>query len=203
MILLASATVFYFLLHSLLVDSGVKARLAGRLIKAPYYRLVYNVVAAGGLVVIAWLYITTEKHPIGPAQLHSVYARAAGILLLLAGVVIGLAAFARYDSAEFLGLRQLKSARQEPEQLNTQGLNAVVRHPLYLATLLVLWGWLLLSPFDAVLLLAILGSAYLYVGARLEEQKLVATFGEAYRQYQQQVPMLLPRLTKRKKIEKK
>lgn len=203
MILLGVATILYFFVHSLLADNRVKARLAGRPIKKSHYRLVYNGVAMGGLVLIGWLYLRTDKQQVGPPLLHTVCADVAGIFMLVAGAVIGSVAFAHYDTAEFLGLRQLRSDALQTEKLQTSGLNAVVRHPLYLATLLVLWGWFVLTPNDAVLLLAILGSGYLYVGAKLEEQKLSSAFGEAYRHYQQQVPMLLPRFSKKIKIEKK
>jgi protein-S-isoprenylcysteine O-methyltransferase Ste14 len=41
-------------------------------------------------------------------------------------------------------------------------------------------------------LLAILWSSWLVVGTVLEERDLVADFGDVYRRYQQQVPMLVP-----------
>lgn len=36
-------------------------------------------------------------------------------------------------------------------------------------------------------------TAYFVIGSRLEEQKLIARFGEAYRRYRDRVPGLLPR----------
>lgn len=202
MIFLAFATVIYFFLHSLLAANRAKALLAGRLIKSSLYRLVYNAVAIGGAAYLAWVFVNTEKQPVPLVQLHTTYAAVGGALMALAGVFIGLSAFSNYDTAEFFGLQQLRSREQSSPQLNTKGWNSVVRHPLYLATFLVLWGWFLLSSFDAVLLLAVLGSVYLFIGAKLEEQKLVETFGDAYREYQQQVPMLFPRFVKRTKNNK-
>ncbi|GAB4248457.1 MAG: isoprenylcysteine carboxylmethyltransferase family protein [Saprospiraceae bacterium] len=204
MIVLACATVIYFSLHSLLADNRVKASLTGRFIKKSWYRLVYNVVAIGGLGLIGYLFLITEKQAVAPALLGSAIADLVGILMGLSGVFIGLAAFSNYDTAEFLGLQQLRNSEENTASLNTSGWNSIVRHPLYLATLLVLWGWFLLSPYDTVLLLAVLGSIYLYFGARLEEHKLIQTFGNDYREYQKQVPMLIPRFTKwKKKTEKK
>ena len=192
----------YFFLHSLLADNRVKALLTGKSIRKSRYRLVYNVVAIGGFGLIAWLFLTTEKHPILTSQLPNVLVAALGVIFLGTGMYIGYAAFRYYDTAEFLGLSDPQ--QEETSQLNTSGWNSIVRHPLYLATLLGLWGWFLLSPYDTVLLLAVMGTIYLYVGARLEEQKLVEAFGDAYRDYQKQVPMMTPRLTKwKKKTEKK
>ncbi len=197
MILLAFATVTYFFLHSLLADNRVKARLTKRLIKQSWYRLTYNAIAVGGLGIIAGLFLATERHPVLPGLLHTALFDVSGILLASAGLFIGYTAFKHYDTAEFLGFRNVQP--EDAMQLNTRGWNAVIRHPLYLATYLMLWGWFLLSPYDSVLLLAVLGSIYLYVGAKLEERKLVEAFGDDYRDYQRLVPMLFPRFTKWKK----
>jgi protein-S-isoprenylcysteine O-methyltransferase Ste14 len=76
--------------------------------------------------------------------------------------------------------------------LNTSGLNAQVRHPLYFGTLLALWGTFLLYPTDASLLVAGVSTLYLLIGSKLEERKLEQQFGDAYRSYQRKVPMLIP-----------
>jgi len=39
-----------------------------------------------------------------------------------------------------------------------------------------------------------MATLYFFVGTFLEENKSVEAFGDAYRQYQQQVPRLIPRL---------
>jgi methanethiol S-methyltransferase len=44
------------------------------------------------------------------------------------------------------------------------------------------------------LLFAIMTTAYILVGVRLEERDLVAEFGASYEQYRRRVPMLMPRL---------
>jgi len=44
------------------------------------------------------------------------------------------------------------------------------------------------------LLFAIMSTAYIFVGVRLEERDLVAAFRARYEQYRRRVPMLLPRL---------
>jgi protein-S-isoprenylcysteine O-methyltransferase Ste14 len=65
-----------------------------------------------------------------------------------------------------------------------------VRHPLYACILALLW----VRPEMMAdgLLLSILWSGWIVVGTVLEERDLVADFGDVYRRYQHQVPMLIP-----------
>jgi protein-S-isoprenylcysteine O-methyltransferase Ste14 len=69
-----------------------------------------------------------------------------------------------------------------------------IRHPLYLASLLMIWSFPDLTA-DR-LLFNILWSIWIVVGARMEERDLVAIYGKSYSDYQQQVPMLIPFLRK-------
>lgn len=191
----ALVLIAYFTLHSLLAAEGVKAILERCCLPRRWYRLVYNLIALAGLVVLYFLYRDVEAEAIGPAWLRSAPAEAVGVVVLAAGIGVVLLAFSQYDKAEFFGLRQWQQSGEEsPPPLVTSGLNGRVRHPLYFGTFLVLWGWFVSSPTNAVLLSAIIGSAYLWIGARLEEAKLVRLYGDAYRRYQRSVPMLLPRI---------
>lgn len=63
------------------------------------------------------------------------------------------------------------------------------RHPLYVATLGILW----LRPVmtEGGLLLAAGLTVYLFIGMQFEERKLVRELGEAYREYQRRVRPLL------------
>ena len=83
-----------------------------------------------------------------------------------------------------------------PEQaLITRGPYARVRHPIYLAVI-ILW----LSVAAAYSSIAMLGVTLLYVVpayalyARSEEKMMVEHFGDSYREYQQRTGMLFPRL---------
>ena len=102
-------------------------------------------------------------------------------------------------AANFLGLEQWFSPRQaaQPHSMTTCGLYAYVRHPIYTCALIVLW----LTPILTVNLLAFNLGATLYMtlgAAWFEEKKLAAEFGEAYAAYQKRVPMLIPRLGRRR-----
>ncbi|HMQ64412.1 MAG TPA: isoprenylcysteine carboxylmethyltransferase family protein, partial [Flavilitoribacter sp.] len=171
---------------------GVKSRLTRNFIPPRLYRLAYNVLAAGLILPLAVLYSNVEKERIfEPMTLSTI----CGWLMLAAGAVIGYLAMRQYDLSEFSGTAQLRQNTGSPvTTLNTRGVNAVVRHPLYLASLLTVWGAFLVLPYDVVLLAAVVTSIYLVIGTLLEEQKLRRAFGEEYEVYRQQVPMLLPRL---------
>ena len=61
---------------------------------------------------------------------------------------------------------------------------------LFLAGLVV--GYLLHSGTDTHLAVFVVVLAYLIIGSRLEERKPEATYGDAYRAYQQRVRQLIP-----------
>jgi methanethiol S-methyltransferase len=65
-----------------------------------------------------------------------------------------------------------------------------VRHPLYAFSLVLLWSYPDLTA-DR-LLLNLMWTIWIFIGAHFEERDLVSLFGESYRAYQRQVPMLLP-----------
>ncbi|MCZ7558363.1 MAG: hypothetical protein M5R41_18360 [Bacteroidia bacterium] len=101
-----------------------------------------------------------------------------------------------YDHSLFFGFRQLREQRLEPALGSgvffSKGILAHIRHPYYTAGILVLlfWG----QGDSAMLIMRTVGIAYLYAGTVLEERKLIKAFGDAYRQYQRDVPMFFPRL---------
>lgn len=100
-------------------------------------------------------------------------------------------AFRQYSLKEFLGIKQLKYDEDEP--LNTEGILGAVRHPLYFGGLLIIIGFWLFAPTLANLITVIMLVLYILVGIRFEERKLVAQYGEAYKKYQEEVPMLFPK----------
>ena len=185
----ALALIAYYALHSVLAANGVKEKLY-RLVPARYYRLGYNLLATVLLATLFYFYFRIEKTPIWSPNPILPYP---GALLALAGISWAVRAMKRYNLDEFMGLEQLRTG-QKPvhNKLIIRGLNGRVRHPLYFGTLLIVVGVLLIIPNDAMFSFALISTIYLIIGSRLEEEKLVAQFGEAYRKYQREVPMLVP-----------
>jgi protein-S-isoprenylcysteine O-methyltransferase Ste14 len=82
---------------------------------------------------------------------------------------------------------------QQAHQLVTHGPYAYVRHPMYLAVILVGWGGLLLYRTWTMLLFAVLMLGLIF-RARKEEQALAQVFGRQWEAYARQVPGWIPRL---------
>ena len=175
--------------HSLMASERVK-RAMRRVFPESVERLIYVAVSCLAVVgVAAWWWPLPE----------TVYRaeRLAGLALMGVGFGGGalLVATARViDLGEFLGIAQWRAARAnvrlpEPVFLD-HGPYALVRHPLYLGLLALGWGTPTMTA--GRLLLCLVWTAYIVVGARLEERKLAHTFGERYRDYRHRVPMLLP-----------
>ena len=83
---------------------------------------------------------------------------------------------------------------QRANTLATTGAYARVRHPQYLAFILIMIGFLLQWPtLVTVILFPLLAGMYIRL-ARSEERTSIIAFGDAYRQYMHDVPAFVPRL---------
>jgi protein-S-isoprenylcysteine O-methyltransferase Ste14 len=80
------------------------------------------------------------------------------------------------------------------DQLQVNGLNKYVRHPLYAATLLFAWSFFFWQPLLSNLISCISLLLYTLIGIHFEERRLIKTFGEDYRRYAAKVPMIIPGL---------
>ena len=86
--------------------------------------------------------------------------------------------------------------RQEPGVIR-EGVFSIVRHPIYLGAMLVYLGLLVFSfSITATFIWIIIIVFYCFL-CRHEEKLLTTKFGEEYRTYVREVPMLLPRLRKK------
>jgi protein-S-isoprenylcysteine O-methyltransferase Ste14 len=115
-------------------------------------------------------------------------------VLLLYALVLFVGGLRIYDLQAFLGLRQWRDYRtghtSAPPAFRKTGILRYVRHPWYSGGIALLWSLPALT--DVTLVTRSIISAYLIVGALLEESKLRKSLGEPYLSYCREVPMLLP-----------
>jgi methanethiol S-methyltransferase len=152
------------------------------------YRLAFNVFAGATLLPVLVLARLLPDHTLYAVHVPWLYLMVAG---QLAAIVCLALALLQTDALHFLGLRQLVQA-ESASGLYTRGFYRLVRHPLYLFGLVILW----LTPVMTVNLFTLFAllSAYLFMGAKLEERRLVREFGQAYEDYRRKTPMIIPGL---------
>jgi protein-S-isoprenylcysteine O-methyltransferase Ste14 len=180
----------YFALHSALASLRLKSWVAGRWPQwMPAYRLGFNAIAILGLLPILYLLVSQ------PGRLVWAWSGAWAWLangIALAAVLGFFHTLGDYDSHEFLGLRQWKNGTRtvaDQERFHLSAVHRYVRHPWYFLSLLMIWTR---DMSEAMLLSALVMTVYFVVGARLEEQKLIAYHGERYRRYMEKVAGLIP-----------
>ncbi|MFN4148012.1 MAG: methyltransferase family protein [Rhodocyclaceae bacterium] len=187
---LALGWVAYALIHSLLASLTVKAWVTRFMPAfAPWYRLTYNLVATLLVLPLAWATLALPGEWLW--RWTGIGAWAANSLAASALIAFWFASSA-YDMGEFLGLRPLKEKRADAtghDAFRISPLHRFIRHPWYCLALVLIWTRDMNAP---KLVSATAITLYLIIGARLEERKLEAHYGAAYRQYRQRVPGLLP-----------
>ena len=97
----------------------------------------------------------------------------------------------------FAGMPEITN---EPVPLIRDGPFGLVRHPRYLMVSIGIAGWCLMSNYAGVYLMGVASIIGLLLIIKLEERDLVVRFGEDYRNYQKEVPALVPRLAEVLKI---
>ncbi len=185
----------YAIAHSLAASHAAKdwAQQTWGTAAERWYRLVYNVASSLLLLPLVPMLLWLPDRLLYTLPSPWIWLALLGQAAALAATVYGVWLT---DPWHFLGLRQLnhRAAAPVPRQnkLVVKGPYRWVRHPLYFCGLILIW----LTPQMTInrLVLAIIFSAYLYIGTFFEEQRLVREFGADYRAYQQQVPRMFPRL---------
>lgn len=188
--ILAFLWILFCVLHSLLASVSIKQKLATAMrSRFKHYRLLYTLFAFATLGVVIYYQINMNSPLIfNPSTLSYII----GIAVALAGLVIMAVCIKKY----FLSLSGLKSLFQESpaNSLMLNGIHRFVRHPLYAGTFMAIWGALIVLPLLSILIANFIITMYTLIGITLEEKKLEAEFGDAYKIYKQKVPKLFPAL---------
>lgn len=190
------ALLLYGVLHSLTAAIGWKARVAAVVGERAFlglYRLAYSIVSVVALLPILGLMSDTPGNTVWSTS--GLLASVLSALRALGGFGLALA-LVQIDGLRFLGIKEaIAYCRGQmlplpAERLATRGVYRLVRHPLYLFSMLALWA----SPVmrESQLGFTLAATIYFVVGSILEERKMALSFGAAYLAYRNAVPWLIP-----------
>ena len=133
-----------------------------------------------------------EVHnPLGQAALYSLFALGWALVLLATFLI---------NHFDLFGLRQVwlhfRGKAYTPLKFGTPWLYKYIRHPLYLGWFLAFWATPTMTV--AHLLFAVMTTVYILLAIQLEEKDLIAEHGERYIDYRKHVPMVIPRLSRKR-----
>ncbi|KAA0257428.1 isoprenylcysteine carboxylmethyltransferase family protein [Deferribacter autotrophicus] len=188
--ILATYLIFYCILHSIMADDVIMNKIYYKW----WYRGFFVIISTVLLVpaVIIYSKIKSEYFFNPPLAIKIIL-----YLINIAALLFGYYASKCYDNDEFLGIKQIREYFKKGvtevnhhKKLIVKGALKYVRHPYYFAGIVLLWS----RPLKVKdLLVNIIFTLYLILGAINEERKLIKYYGEEYINYKKEVPMLIPR----------
>lgn len=178
--------VLYGLIHSIFASGRVKRNIQSTFsIEDQTYRKMYVIQSIVFLLPL-WILKRSFEYT---SLYDTVWTKVIGIFLSLLGIFIFFKTLRIYRVRSFVGIDKEQSG-----VLIQEGILSVVRHPLYLGTILIFLGWSLFTGNVFALVSTIWICMYLIPGIYWEEKKLEAEFGEKYRKYKSKVPSIIPRI---------
>jgi protein-S-isoprenylcysteine O-methyltransferase Ste14 len=118
---------------------------------------------------------------------------AIGVVLYGVSTWIAFQHWRHLNIATMIGIPELSPTGQRKGKLLKDGIYRVVRHPRYLSAGLAVIAVALFVDYVGLYVLILLLFPLGYPMLVFEERDLIDRFGEEYRQYQREVPQLLPR----------
>lgn len=186
----AALLLLFALQHSIMARPGFKRRWT-KIIPTPLERSTYVLLASLCLIFLMW-----QWQPIGGVIWEIRNEMISNILLVVYLMGWGIVFISTFliDHFDLFGLRQtwLYFTGKEYTQLpfRVPIFYRFVRHPLYFGFLVAFWS----TPVMTVthLLFAVLTTGYIFTAIQFEERDLVAHYGDTYRRYRKQAPMIIP-----------
>ena len=172
--------------HSIFARAPWRAWVA-RTVSPHLERAVYVWIASAAFILVCLWWLPFGA-PIWDAAAPVRYALRA---TQAAGIVFTLWAAGALDALSLAGIRQLDTplpasgVERAPAALQHTGPYGIVRHPIYLGWLLIVWAAPAMTPAHAEF--AAISTAYLIVATLYEERSLRQTFGPAYDDYARHV----------------
>ena len=185
----ASLSILFFIQHSGMVRTSFRNRLA-RTVHPDYHLAIYSIASGIALTTVVLLWQPSKTVIIHAEGLLRFVALAISALAII-GFSWGVQALGSFDTFGLVSVKvHMRGKQLRPPTFVLRGPYLWVRHPLYFFIIVLFWS----APDVALdrLLFNILWTLWIIVGSFFEERDLVAAFGEKYRRYQKNVPMLLP-----------
>ena len=189
---------FFAVQHSVMARQRFKQWWT-KFVPQPIERSTYVLLSSLALLFLFWQWrpmggiVWEMNDPIGRLVLRLFFGMGCGIVLVSTFLI---------NHFDLFGLRQvslyLRSKEYTPLEFKTPGFYRYVRHPLYVGWLFFFWATPTMTV--AHLVLALLTMAYILVAIQFEERDLVRFYGQAYEDYRQRVPMLVPRVFRKKDV---
>jgi methanethiol S-methyltransferase len=176
--------------HSTMARPWFK-RVLTRIVPKQVERSTYVLLSSLALILLFALWqpiggtIWKVEQPAMRAVLYGLFAM--GFLLVLISTFL-------INHFDLFGLRQvylyLRGKEYTQLRFGTPILYRHVRHPLYLGWLFAFWA----SPAMTIahLVFAIATTAYIFLAIQFEERDLIDVYGDDYKRYKQNVPMIVP-----------
>jgi methanethiol S-methyltransferase len=182
--------------HSMMARQGFK-KWWTRIVPRPVERSTYVLISSLFLLLLFW-----QWQPMGGIiwDVHDPTGRLILRALFGVGWLIVLVSSFMINHFDLFGLRQVylylwDRVEYTPLEFKTPGLYQYVRHPLYVGWLFAFWATPTMTV--AHLVFAVATTAYILVAIQFEERDLISFYGDAYREYRECVPMLIPMPKKR------
>lgn len=189
--------ILWAVLHSVMAGFGMKRLFRQRFgdkAYAGWYRFIFNVFAVLSFTILYWLIprllpqtiVWTWQRP----YIYLAYA------MSLIGFIGLIASLWVTDIWDFAGVRQVVWYLRGAEgnipipPFTANGPYALVRHPLYFFSLLVLWTNPVMTVGSLIFYAAI--TIYFWIGSYYEERKLARDYGRSYEEYARRVPRMIP-----------
>jgi protein-S-isoprenylcysteine O-methyltransferase Ste14 len=180
----------FALQHSVMARPGFK-RWWTRVVPEHLERSTFVLLASLCLMLLMW-----QWQPIGGIvwSIENETVKTILLAIYLAGWLIVFASTFLINHFDLFGLRQVwLYARNKPYShlpFRVPFLYRIVRHPLYLGFLIAFWSTPVMSL--AHFFFAVLTTGYILTAIQLEEKDLQSVYGDKYRRYKKQVPMIIP-----------
>jgi len=181
--------------HSVMARPEFKAWWT-KIVPEPIERSTY-VLLSGLVLTILYIYWVPMTDVIWSIESPAIAGAIMG-LYFLGWVIVVLSTFL-INHFDLFGLSQvlrlLKGGEAPKTEFKTVFLYKLVRHPIMLGMLIVVWAAPMMTLGHLVFALA--NTGYVLIALQFEERDLISIFGDTYREYQKKVPMVIP-LLKRK-----